>query len=140
MITRRDVWRQRILEEKKEEMLTVTVAPAKISYLRSLPLWPSSTTARLFLKPVNCIPPLQQQVHEEQQQVTSEIMCETCNGKGWLLCDFCKGLKTNVKADNKRLYRRCPSCRAIGYVLCSKCKVFKCVTFPNYNDGEDLLL
>jgi hypothetical protein len=25
----------------------------------------------------------------------------------------------------------------IGYVLCSKCKVFKCVTFPNYNDGED---
>lgn len=26
----------------------------------------------------------------------------------------------------------------IGYVLCSRCKVFKCVTFPNYNDGEDL--
>ncbi|XP_024460153.1 uncharacterized protein LOC18100787 isoform X1 [Populus trichocarpa] len=70
-------------------------------------------------------------------KVASGIMCEPCNGKGWLLCDFCKGLKTNVKADNKRLYRRCPSCRAIGYVLCSKCKVFKCVTFPNYNDGED---
>lgn len=121
-------------------MLTVTVAPAKISYLRSLPSWPSNTTTPRFLKPVNCSPPLQQQVQEEQQQVASGIMCEPCNGKGWLLCDFCKGLKTNVKADNKRLYRRCPSCRAIGYVLCSKCKVFKCVTFPNYNDGEDLSL
>ena len=56
-------------EKKRKEMLTVTVAPAKISYLRSLPLWPSNTTTRRFLKPVNCIPPLQQQVHEEQQQV-----------------------------------------------------------------------
>ncbi|XP_011006642.1 PREDICTED: uncharacterized protein LOC105112604 [Populus euphratica] len=121
-------------------MLTVTVAPAKISYLRSLPSCPSNRTTPRFLKPVNCSPPIQQQVQEEQQQVTSGILCEPCNGKGWLLCDFCKGLKTNVKADNKRLYRRCPSCRAIGYVLCSKCKVFKCVTFPNYNDGEDLSL
>lgn len=41
------------------------------------------------------------------------IMCEPCNGKGWLVCDFCKGQKTNVKADNKRIYRRCPSCRAV---------------------------
>lgn len=116
-------------------------------------------------------------------------MCEPCNGKGWILCDFCKGQKTNVRAENKRIYRRCPSCKAvstsvitwikthltmqlmnnlyisefirerhpinsifydsgtcfyvgillqIGCILCSKCKVFKCVTFPNYNDGEEL--
>uniref|UniRef100_M1CW54 Uncharacterized protein n=1 Tax=Solanum tuberosum TaxID=4113 RepID=M1CW54_SOLTU len=25
-----------------------------------------------------------------------------------------------------------------GYLLCSKCKVFKCVTFPNDEDGEVL--
>ncbi|KAJ6743746.1 hypothetical protein OIU85_017664 [Salix viminalis] len=31
-------------------MLTVTVAPAKISYLRSLPLWPSNTTTCRFLE------------------------------------------------------------------------------------------
>jgi len=49
--------------------VTVTVAPAKISYLRSLPSWPSNTTTPRFLKTVNCSPPLQQQVQEEQQQV-----------------------------------------------------------------------
>ncbi|KAK3041535.1 hypothetical protein RJ639_002221 [Escallonia herrerae] len=73
-------------------------------------------------------------------QVDAGIACVPCNGKGWLLCDFCKGQKTNVKAENNRIYRRCPSCRAVGYILCSKCKVFKCVTFPNYSDGEDLTL
>lgn len=106
------------------------------------------------------------------------IVCEPCNGTGWLVCDFCNGQKTNVKAENnKRIYRRCPSCKAVsnpsiishfltqftyhlslssyililslfffslkklklqvGYVLCSKCKVFKCVTFPNFNDSEN---
>ncbi|XP_062165538.1 protein PHOTOSYSTEM I ASSEMBLY 2, chloroplastic [Alnus glutinosa] len=65
-------------------------------------------------------------------------MCEPCNGKGWLLCDFCKGQKINVRAENNRIYRRCPSCRATGYILCSNCKVFKCVTFPNSTDGADL--
>ncbi|XP_061993563.1 uncharacterized protein LOC133711458, partial [Rosa rugosa] len=69
---------------------------------------------------------------------SAAILCKPCNGKGWLLCDFCKGQKTNVKSDSNRIYRRCPTCRAIGYVLCSKCKVFKCVTFPNYDDGEEL--
>ncbi|XP_015169018.1 uncharacterized protein [Solanum tuberosum] len=54
---------------------------------------------------------------------------------GWLLCDFCKGQKTNVKSETNKIYRRCPSCRAVsGYLLCSKCKVFKCVTFPNDED------
>nr|XP_027190819.1 uncharacterized protein LOC113786734 [Cicer arietinum] len=65
----------------------------------------------------------------------SSIMCESCIGKGWLLCDFCQGQKTNVKAQNNRIYRRCPSCKAVGCVLCSRCKVFKCVTFPDFNDS-----
>lgn len=68
------------------------------------------------------------------------IMCEPCGGRGWVVCDFCKGQKTNVKAENRRIYRRCPSCRAVGYILCSKCKVFKCVTFPDASDGVDLVL
>ncbi|XP_020213677.1 uncharacterized protein LOC109797921 [Cajanus cajan] len=66
------------------------------------------------------------------------ILCEPCNGRGWLVCDFCKGQKTNVKAENnKRIYRRCPSCKAVGYVLCSNCKVFKCLTFPDFNDSTN---
>ncbi|XP_016477760.1 uncharacterized protein LOC107799188 [Nicotiana tabacum] len=85
---------------------------------------------RVFLKPVRCLP--------VQQQAESGILCEPCGGTGWLLCDFCKGQKTNVKSETNKIYRRCPSCRAVGYILCSKCKVFKCVTFPNYEDGEVL--
>ncbi|CAI9094991.1 OLC1v1030840C1 [Oldenlandia corymbosa var. corymbosa] len=77
---------------------------------------------------------------QDANQVELGIMCEPCGGRGWLLCDFCQGQKTNVKAENKRIYRRCPSCRAIGYILCSKCKVFKCVTFPDPDDGVDLML
>ncbi|XP_058722169.1 uncharacterized protein LOC131593621 [Vicia villosa] len=64
------------------------------------------------------------------------IMCEACNGRGWVVCDFCEGQKTNVRAQNNRIYRRCPSCKAVGYVLCAKCKVFKCVTFPDFNDSQ----
>ncbi|XP_028235417.1 uncharacterized protein LOC114415087 isoform X4 [Glycine soja] len=30
------------------------------------------------------------------------IMCEPCNGTGWLVCDFCNGQKTNVKAQNNK--------------------------------------
>lgn len=47
------------------------------------------------------------------------IMCEPCNGMGWLVCDFCKGQKTNVKAENNRIYRRCPSCRAVSHFTVS---------------------
>ncbi|CAI0438804.1 unnamed protein product [Linum tenue] len=96
----------------------------------------SRGSTKHFLKPVNCAASSSQV--QEQGQVDSGIMCEPCNGQGWLVCDFCKGQKTNVKAENKRVYRRCPSCKAVGYLLCSKCKVFKCVTFPNYSDGEEL--
>ncbi|KAK1269588.1 hypothetical protein QJS04_geneDACA013991 [Acorus gramineus] len=87
-------------------------------------------------------PPLSNNVREisawlrRYSKTDAGNMCEPCNGKGWLLCDFCQGQKTNVKAENNRIYRRCPSCKAIGYVLCSKCRVFKCVTFPDYSDGE----
>ncbi|XP_050157966.1 uncharacterized protein LOC126631842 isoform X2 [Malus sylvestris] len=31
--------------------------------------------------------------------------------RGWLLCDFCKGQKMNVKSETNRIYGRCPSCR-----------------------------
>ncbi|XP_057434641.1 uncharacterized protein LOC130727510 [Lotus japonicus] len=87
-----------------------------------------------FIKPLHCVP-----IHQQfDADSDATIVCEPCNGKGWLLCDFCKGQKTNVKADNKRVYRRCPSCRAVGYVLCPSCKVFKCVTFPNFNDAQSL--
>ncbi|KAL3818402.1 hypothetical protein ACJIZ3_004307 [Penstemon smallii] len=85
-------------------------------------------STRFYAKPVHCLP--------VQQQVESGIMCESCCGRGWLLCDFCKGQKTNVKAENNRIYRRCPACKAIGCVLCTKCKVFRCVTFPDYSDGD----
>ncbi|KAL1360136.1 uncharacterized protein LOC107485319 [Arachis duranensis] len=87
-------------------------------------------TRVVHTKPLQCAP-------IQQQMVDGTIMCEPCNGKGWLLCDFCKGQKTNVRAENKRLYRRCPTCRAVGYILCSRCKVFKCVTFPNFDDSEE---
>jgi hypothetical protein len=46
---------------------------------------------------------------------SATIMCEPCNGNGWLICDFCQGQKTNVKAQNNRIYRRCPSCKAVRY-------------------------
>ncbi|KAM1022546.1 hypothetical protein ACFX15_042666 [Malus domestica] len=109
-------------------------APWNLTSLRTSPS-PPPTTSRFF-KPANCSPIIQQQ--QQQQEADVSILCEDCNGRGWLLCDFCKGQKTNVKSETSRIYRRCPSCRAIGQVLCSKCKVFKCVTFPNYNDGDEV--
>ncbi|KAJ0260350.1 hypothetical protein HA466_0065640 [Hirschfeldia incana] len=121
-------------------------------YLRFMP--PSSSALspdsrswrrqhRSLYKPFRCAPLQQQEYQLEQSQGVeveeAVIMCEDCNGKGWLLCDFCKGQKTNVKSENKKIYRRCPTCRAVGYVLCKRCKVFKCVTFPNPEDGDELL-
>ncbi|XVF31238.1 hypothetical protein REPUB_Repub16aG0128200 [Reevesia pubescens] len=114
--------------------MTILNSPRIIVMLPAAAAAVASSRTKPFFKPLHCAPLRQQ----EQEVDDAGIMCEPCNGKGWLLCDFCKGQKTNVKADNKRIYRRCPSCRAIGYVLCSKCKVFKCVTFPNGSDGEEL--
>ncbi|KAL2472303.1 chaperone protein dnaJ-related [Abeliophyllum distichum] len=88
-------------------------------------------SSRRHVKLARCMP--------VQQQVDSGIICESCSGRGWLLCDFCNGQKTNVKAVNNRIYRRCPACRATGCILCSKCKVYRCITFPDYNDGEELI-
>ncbi|XP_015896200.1 uncharacterized protein LOC107429936 [Ziziphus jujuba] len=115
--------------------MAMAMPSLKLNFSRILA--PKTSSSRTFLKPARCSP-LQQVRVQEKQPADAGILCEPCNGKGWLVCDFCRGQKTNVKADNNRIYRRCPSCRAIGYVLCSRCKVFKCVTFPNYNDGEDL--
>ncbi|GLT85115.1 hypothetical protein SLE2022_033160 [Rubroshorea leprosula] len=111
--------------------ISVTMAASKIGFLRISQPAPSRTGS--FFKSVRCTP-----LQQVQQEVDAGILCEPCNGRGWLVCDCCKGKKTNVKAENNRIYRRCPSCRAIGYVLCSSCKVFKCVTFPDYSDGEEL--
>lgn len=97
----------------------------------------------VYCTPVQQNPTAQQETYDQTVEETVEddgegvgIMCEPCHGRGWLLCNFCKGQKTNVKAENNRIYRRCPDCRGIGYILCSKCKVFKCVTYPDYSDGE----
>ncbi|KAJ8634485.1 hypothetical protein MRB53_008752 [Persea americana] len=107
--------------------------PSKINLHLFPCLVPSANKKRSSVRAF-CSPLPQPQQQQQQQDIG--IMCEPCNGMGWLVCDFCKGQKTNVKAENNRIYRRCPSCRAIGYVLCSSCKVFKCVTFPDYGDGE----
>ncbi|KAK9099692.1 hypothetical protein Scep_023122 [Stephania cephalantha] len=110
--------------------MAIRLSNVKLNLLQmTQPSW--SATKGRSLKLVNCAP-----AEVNQQQEEMGIMCEPCGGKGWLLCDFCNGQKTNVKAPNKRIYRRCPSCRAVGYVLCSNCKVFKCVTFPDYSDCE----
>ncbi|KAK3439395.1 hypothetical protein EUGRSUZ_C04242 [Eucalyptus grandis] len=109
----------------------ITVPMKHKFWPKSLPL-PLQPASLFFLKPPLCTP-----VQHIQHEADAGIICEPCNGKGWLVCDFCNGQKTNVKAENKRIYRRCPTCRAIGVVLCSKCKVFKCVTFPNSDDVKE---
>lgn len=62
----------------------------------------------------------------------TNIMCDPCNGKGWLVCDFCEGQKTNVKAPNNRIYRRCPSCKAVRYYYLIKKYYYYCL-FICYN-------
>ncbi|XP_010472446.1 PREDICTED: uncharacterized protein LOC104752080 [Camelina sativa] len=134
----------------------ITFHPPNSSYLRLMPSpsssssspspSPASSTSRrsncCLFKPPRCVPLQQQldpQLVEQGDFDGAVILCEDCNGKGWLLCDFCKGQKTNVKSENNRIYRRCPTCKAVGFVLCGKCKVFKCVTFPNSEDGDELM-
>ncbi|TVU05134.1 hypothetical protein EJB05_48286, partial [Eragrostis curvula] len=63
------------------------------------------------------------------------VVCEACSGAGWLLCDFCKGKKNNVKSETSRVYRRCPTCKAAGFILCPRCRVYKCITFPESNES-----
>ncbi|KAM2913857.1 hypothetical protein COP2_044459 [Malus domestica] len=50
-------------------------------------------------------------------KVDVAILYEDCNGRRWLLCDFCKGQKTNVKSETNRIYGRCPSCRTVSFEL-----------------------
>ncbi|KAG8047916.1 hypothetical protein GUJ93_ZPchr0008g12875 [Zizania palustris] len=63
------------------------------------------------------------------------VECEGCNGAGWLLCDFCKGKKNNVKSEGSRIYRRCPTCKAAGFIICPRCRVYKCITYPENNES-----
>ncbi|KAB2619229.1 hypothetical protein D8674_015098 [Pyrus ussuriensis x Pyrus communis] len=125
---------------------TSFVAARNLTPPRTSPSSPPATSR--FFEPPHCSPYRPTTTRGKQTETaksfscncrTAEaemaILCEDCNGIGWLLCDFCRGQKTNVKSETNRIYLRCPSCRAIGQ-LCSKCKAFKCVTFPNYNDGE----
>ncbi|KAL6858974.1 hypothetical protein ACP4OV_017976 [Aristida adscensionis] len=63
------------------------------------------------------------------------VACDGCSGSGWLLCDFCKGKKNNVKSEGTRVYRRCPTCKAAGIILCPRCRVYKCITFPESNES-----
>uniref|UniRef100_A0A7I4CXS3 Uncharacterized protein n=1 Tax=Physcomitrium patens TaxID=3218 RepID=A0A7I4CXS3_PHYPA len=49
-----------------------------------------------------------------EEEGDMNLPCNTCNGKGFLLCDFCKGQKTNVQVRANKFYRRCPSCRAVS--------------------------
>jgi hypothetical protein len=134
---------------KKKMATWITLQPPISCYLRLMPSSapsPASSTSRRkqrrLFKPFRCVPLQEQEPQLDQSQQGDDnavILCEDCNGKGWLLCDFCKGQKTNVKSENNRIYRRCPTCKAVGFVLCRKCKVFKCVTFPNSEDGDELL-
>ncbi|CAO2211499.1 unnamed protein product [Urochloa humidicola] len=63
------------------------------------------------------------------------VACEACGGAGWMLCDFCKGKKNNVKSEGSRVYRRCPTCKAAGFILCPRCRVYKCITYPESNES-----
>ncbi|CAO2184272.1 unnamed protein product [Urochloa humidicola] len=63
------------------------------------------------------------------------VACEACGGAGWMLCDFCKGKKNNVKSETSRIYRRCPTCKAAGFILCPRCRVYKCITYPERNES-----
>ncbi|XP_047307261.1 uncharacterized protein LOC124910634 [Impatiens glandulifera] len=113
---------------------TMTMMKVNSPRIRSIDsLIPVSSGGRL-LQIVRCTP-----FRLVLPQMEAGIACEPCKGTGWLLCEFCEGKKTNVKSATNRIYRRCPTCRAMGYVLCSNCKVFKCVAFPNYEDGEEVV-
>ncbi|KAL6212609.1 hypothetical protein ACLB2K_017827 [Fragaria x ananassa] len=90
---------------------TISISPWKLGSLPTMSL-PPSTTSR-FPKPAKCSPIKQ----EPEVDSSAAILCEPFNGRGWLVCDFCKGQKTNVKSESNRTYRRCPSCRAVSLIF-----------------------
>ncbi|KAF7108450.1 hypothetical protein CFC21_108926 [Triticum aestivum] len=78
-------------------------------------------------------PEVEADVDMEEEGVECE---EGCGGTGWLLCDFCKGKKNNVKSESSpRIYRRCPTCKAAGYILCQRCRVYRCITYPESTES-----
>ncbi|KAE8816130.1 hypothetical protein D1007_06244 [Hordeum vulgare] len=56
------------------------------------------------------------EVEADMDMEEEGVECEEgCGGTGWLLCDFCKGKKNNVKSESSpRIYRRCPTCKAVS--------------------------
>ncbi|KAL3691306.1 hypothetical protein R1sor_004957 [Riccia sorocarpa] len=98
-----------------------TLLRSELSYI----LWNSALTLVDILTPF--------QTTEESKQT-----CEVCQGLGFRICDYCQGEKVNVPVKGRatRFHRRCPECRAVGIMMCYRCKVFKCVTFPDWDDGS----
>ncbi|KAE8652171.1 hypothetical protein Csa_022185 [Cucumis sativus] len=84
-------------------MATIATTLTKINLVRFSPS--RSSSPRSSFNFARCSP-------IQQVQADSTIDCEPCNGKGWIVCDFCEGQKTNVKVEKNRIYRRCPTCRA----------------------------
>ncbi|VAI85992.1 unnamed protein product [Triticum turgidum subsp. durum] len=76
------------------------------------------------------------EVEADMDMEEEGVECEEgCGGTGWLLCDFCKGKKNNVKSESSpRIYRRCPTCKA-GYILCQRCRVYRCITYPESTES-----
>ncbi|XP_048437952.1 uncharacterized protein LOC103957508 isoform X1 [Pyrus x bretschneideri] len=93
---------------------TSFVAARNLTPPRTSPSSPPATSR--FFEPPHCSPyrPTTTRVFCKAEMA---ILCEDCNGIGWLLCDFCKGQKTNVKSETNRIYLRCPSCRAVSFEL-----------------------
>ncbi|XP_043712037.1 uncharacterized protein LOC122660851 [Telopea speciosissima] len=87
--------------------MAISIVSSKLNFSNVFPFLNSVKSHSL--KPAHCMP-----LQQSQEQEDAGIMCEPCKGKGWLLCGFCNGQKTNVQAENNRIYRRCPSCRAVS--------------------------
>ncbi|GLT26693.1 hypothetical protein SLA2020_017390 [Shorea laevis] len=84
------------------------VAASKLDFVRITLRTPSKRS--IFFKPVHCVPLLQVQL----EKVDARIPCEPHSGSGWLICDYCKVKKTNVKVENNQIYRP-PSCKAVNH-------------------------
>ncbi|KAL9675802.1 hypothetical protein QQ045_004008 [Rhodiola kirilowii] len=93
-------------------LMAMCAAPAKIASVPGMPKYvrSSSFSVCFSMRPLAAFASVQQEVMDEEDDLG--IVCDPCGGKGWILCDFCNGQKTNVKSASNRIYRRCPSCKA----------------------------
>nr|XP_028963164.1 uncharacterized protein LOC103441881 isoform X5 [Malus domestica] len=71
----------------------------------------SSRTSRFRRCPISdkAISANDQRTRPRYYRIPEAFPCSSSTG--WLLCDFCKGQKMNVKSETNRIYGRCPSCR-----------------------------